>query len=148
ILRDSPATSNFSLLRLQERVNVVWGSITDLPLMQRTINEYEIASCFHLAAQAIVGHTNSSPLSTFESNIRGTWTVLEACRLSGSEIGVVIASSDKAYGYQEELPYREDTPLLGNNPYDASKACTDILAACYAHSYHLPMAVARCANVY
>jgi len=148
ILRDSPAVSNFSLLGLDGRVNIVWGSITDLALVQRAVNEYEISTCFHLAAQAIVGHTNSSPLSTFESNIRGTWTVLEACRLSGRRIGVVIASSDKAYGFQAQLPYREDTPLLGNNPYDASKACTDILAQCYAHSYDMPLAIARCANIY
>jgi CDP-glucose 4,6-dehydratase len=148
ILRDSPAVSNFSLLSLEGRVNVVWGSISDLPLVQRTVNEYEIATCFHLAAQAIVSHTNASPLSTFESNIRGTWTVLEACRLSGRRVGVVVASSDKAYGYQEQLPYREDTPLLGNNPYDASKACTDILSVCYSHSYDMPLAIARCANIY
>jgi CDP-glucose 4,6-dehydratase len=148
ILRDSPATSNFSLLRLDDRVNVVWGSISDLALVQRAVNEYEISTCFHLAAQAIVGHTNASPLSTFESNVRGTWTVLEACRLSGRRLGLVVASSDKAYGYQAQLPYHEDTPLLGNNPYDASKACTDILAQCYSHSYDMPLAIARCANIY
>src|ERR1700682_4186296 len=105
ILRDRPAASNFHLLDLGKRVNVGWGSITDYPLVERTFNEYEVDSCFPLAAQAIVGAANRSPLSTFDSNIRGTWTVMEACRVTKSIERVVVASSDKAYGAQPTLPY-------------------------------------------
>lgn len=148
ILRDEPRTSNFDLLGLGAMVNVVRGSVTDAALVERALNEYEIDTCFHLAAQAIVGAANRSPVSTFESNIRGTWIVLEACRTSPAVDRVVVASSDKAYGSQPELPYREEMPLLGANPYDASKVCTDVLARSYHASFGLPVAVARCANIY
>lgn len=127
---------------------VVNGSITDLPLVERIFNEYEIESCFHLAAQTIVGIANRSPLSTFESNIKGTWNILEAARGSKLVRRVIVASSDKAYGEQSSLPYTEDMCLLANHPYDASKACTDILARSYFNTYGLPVAVTRCANVY
>jgi CDP-glucose 4,6-dehydratase len=148
ILLDQPGLSNLRLLGLTSQANVVQGSITDYPLVERTFNEYEVDTCFHLAAQAIVGAANRSPLSTFESNIRGTWTVLEACRLSKLVDRVAVASSDKAYGSQPRLPYSEEMPLLGANPYDASKACTDILARSYQQTFGVPVAVARCANIY
>ena len=148
ILRDEPGLNNFNLLGLASQVDVVRGSTTDYALVERTFNEYEVDTCFHLAAQAIVGAANRSPLSTFESNIRGAWTVLEACRTSRLVERVVVASSDKAYGSQPRLPYTEEMPLLGVNPYDASKACTDILARSYRHTFYLPVAVARCANIY
>ena len=127
---------------------VVSGSITDYPLVERIFNEYEIECCFHLAAQTIVGIANRSPLGTFESNIKGTWNVLEAARNSKHVKRIAVASSDKAYGEQRTLPYTEDMCLLANHPYDASKACTDILARSYSNTYALPVAVTRCANIY
>jgi CDP-glucose 4,6-dehydratase len=148
VLRDEPVEGNFKLLGLGSRTNIVRGDITDQALMDRAINEYDIDSCFHLAAQAIVGAANRAPISTFDSNIRGTWTVLEACRTSTTVQRVVVASSDKAYGTQPVLPYTEDMPLLGRSPYDASKAITDILAASYHSAFGTPVVVARCANVY
>lgn len=148
ILRDAPVRSNFELLGLAARVNVVRGSVTDPGLVERVLGEYAIDTCFHLAAQAIVGTAHRSPLSTFESNIRGTWSVLEACRVIASIERVVVASSDKAYGSQVALPYTEEMPLLGTNPYDASKVCTDVLAQSYRATYDLPIGVARCANIY
>jgi CDP-glucose 4,6-dehydratase len=148
VLRDEPMLSNFRVLRLGERLNMVRGSITDEGLVDRILNEYEVDSCFHLAAQAIVGIANRSPISTFESNIKGTWCVLEACRVSKTVERVVVASSDKAYGSQPVLPYTEDMALLGVNPYDASKACTDILARSYQRTFDMPLAIARCANIY
>lgn len=148
IIRDRPAISNFKLLDLPERLNVIDGTITDEALVRRVVAENEINTCFHLAAQAIVGVANRSPLGTFDTNIRGTWNVLEACRLSRNVERVVVASSDKAYGDQGEVAYTEDMPLLGANPYDASKACTEYLARCYQHSLGLPVAIARCANIY
>ena len=148
ILRDEPRLSNFDLLGLGERVNVVRGSITDAATVERALNEYEVDSCFHLAAQAIVGAANRSPVSTFESNIRGTWTVLEACRTARLVERVVVASSDKAYGSQPQLPYTEEMPLLGANPYDASKVCAEVLVRSYRETFGLPVTVARCANIY
>lgn len=148
ILRDQLARSNFQLLGLEKQVNVVRGSIVDFSFVERVFNEYEIGACFHLAAQAIVGAANRSPLSTFESNIKGTWTVLEACRVSRTIERVVVASSDKAYGSQPQLPYDEEMPLLGINPYDVSKVCTDALARSYQQTYDMPLAITRCANIY
>lgn len=148
IVRDQVSRNNFDLLDLNSRVNIVHGSITDFSVVQRAINEYEVDTCFHLAAQSLVVTANRSPLSTFEANIQGTWLVLEACRASQQVKRVVLASSDKAYGSQPTLPYRETMPLLGINPYDASKACADILARSYHHTFTLPVAVARCANIY
>jgi CDP-glucose 4,6-dehydratase len=126
----------------------VRGSISDIALVERAINEYEVDTCFHLAAQAIVGAANRAPLSTFESNIAGTWTVLEACRESRLVDRVVVASSDKAYGAQPVLPYTEAMPLLASNPYDASKACAEIVARSYHAGFGLRLAVTRCANIY
>lgn len=147
-VRDSSGTRLLDLQGLTDRVEVVRGNIIDPGLVQRAINEYEVDSVFHLAAQAMVGVANRSPLSTFESNIGGTWQVLEAARLSPKVQRVVVASSDKAYGVQSVLPYMEETPLNGLFPYDASKVCTDVLARCYATSFPLAVAVTRCANIY
>ncbi|MCI0336870.1 MAG: GDP-mannose 4,6-dehydratase [Acidobacteria bacterium] len=146
--RDAVRANPLDLFDLRRRVTVINGSVDDLALMERIINEYEIEAVFHLAAQAIVGAANRSPLSTFESNIRGTYSLLEACRISPTVKRVVVASSDKAYGTHESLPYTEDYQLLGLFPYDASKACTDILARSYAHTYKTPVAVSRFANIY
>ena len=131
-----------------ERVRVVRGDVADQETIERALGEYEIATVLHLAAQAIVGVANRNPLSTFESNIRGTWVVLEACRRSPLVKQIVVASSDKAYGDQEVLPYKEDAPVLGSHPYDVSKSCADLIAQSYAKSFGLPVCVTRCGNFY
>lgn len=132
-----------------ERVSVVNGTLESYADLERAINLHETETVFHLGAQTIVGVANRNPLSTFESNVRGTYNLLEACRMHRSLVGrIVVASSDKAYGDQAVLPYTEDMPLNGLHPYDASKACTDILAQTYFHTYRLPVAITRCGNVY
>ena len=131
-----------------ENVKVVRGDVCDQPLLERTLGEYEIDTVIHLAAQTIVGIANRNPSSTFESNIKGTWTLLEACRRSPQVRQVVIASSDKAYGDQEQLPYDEQTPLQGRHPYDVSKSCADLITHAYAVTYKLPVAITRCGNFY
>jgi CDP-glucose 4,6-dehydratase len=146
--RDAVRANSLDLFDLRRRVTVINGSVEDLALMERVINEYEIEAVFHLAAQAIVGVANRSPFSTFEANVRGTYSLLEACRRVETIQRVVVASSDKAYGSHEQLPYNEDYPLLGLFPYDASKACTDIIARSYAHTYRTPVVVSRFANIY
>ena len=133
---------------LLERVTVVRGSISDELLMERALGEHEADTVIHLAAQTIVGIANRNPLSTFDANIKGTWSVLEACRRSPCVKQIVVASSDKAYGAQEVLPYKEDTPLEGRHPYDASKSCADLIAQSYAHTFGLPVTVTRCGNFY
>lgn len=140
--------SPLDLLGLRQRVEVVEADLVDFPTVQRLVADYSFDSGFHLAAQPIVGEAGRFPLQTFESNIQGTWNVLEACRYSDRLERLVVASSDKAYGEQPELPYREEQPLAATHPYDASKACADILAQCYAKTYGLPIAVTRAANVY
>ena len=115
--------------------------------MERLLREHGVGSVFHLAAETIVGTVQASPVRGFETNVRGTWTLLDACRRSGIE-RVVVASSDKAYGAHDELPYREDFPLQATAPYEASKAAADIIARSYWHSYGLPVAVTRFANIY
>jgi len=139
---------SLDLLGIRDKMTVIQGDILDYALVQRVFNEYSVDTCFHLAAQAIVGVANASPISTFESNVKGTWTVLEAARNSEKVERVVVASTDKAYGDQKKLPYTEDMPLLGIYPYDASKVCTDVLSRSFAKTYGLPIAVTRCANVY
>lgn len=150
--RDQPPDSRFRAEGIEERCEVVAADLTDYTTVLRVLNEHDVGSVFHLAAQTIVGKANRSPLSTWESNIRGTYTLLEACRsaitVGGPLDRVVVASSDKAYGDQEQLPYHEDTPLLARFPYDVSKACTDLIARSYAATYDLPVAVGRLANVY
>ncbi len=146
--RDAVRANALDLFDLRRRVTVIQGDLEDYALLERILNEYEIEAVFHLAAQAIVGAANRSPLSTFETNVRGSYFLLEACRVSQTVKRVVVASSDKAYGSHDDLPYQEDYPLLGMLPYDASKVCTDVLARSYAHSYGLPVAVTRFANIY
>jgi len=148
LLRDLVADSLFFTEELSTKVTVAFGDLLDMPLLCRVLNEYNIESVFHLGAQAIVGYANRSPLSTFESNIRGTWQLLEACRLSPWVKRIVVASSDKAYGAQAMLPYIEDAPLQGRFPYDVSKSCADLLAQSYFHTYKLPVCVTRCGNFF
>ena len=131
-----------------EQVSTVRGDITDRELLERTLGEYEVEVVFHLAAQTIVGIANRNPVSTFTANIEGTWNLLEACRRSPKVLSIVVASSDKAYGDQELLPYNETMPLQGRHPYDVSKSCADLIAQTYATSYHLPVAITRCGNFY
>jgi len=130
------------------RIVRVHGSVTDYALMERVFNEYEVDTCFHLAAQALVTVANRAPLSTFEANIKGTWTVLEAARRCPTLTRLVVASSDKAYGEHEDLPYNEDAPLQGRHPYDVSKSCADLIALAYAETYCLPLGITRCGNIY
>lgn len=148
VVRDMKRKDSLDIHNIRNKVTVVQGDISDFGLMHRIINEYEIEYIFHLAAQALVQIATNSPLSTFESNIKGTWCILEAARLSKSIKAVIVASSDKSYGCQKQLPYTEDQHLNGLYPYDASKACTDILARSYFKSYNLPVAVTRNANTY
>jgi CDP-glucose 4,6-dehydratase len=147
IRRDDVAMSALALMGLAEAVDVVSGDICTEGLVTRALAEYEVDSVFHLAAQTLVGVAGRTPRSTFETNIRGTWMVLEACRELGVE-RVIVASSDKAYGRQLELPYREDQPLVPVYPYDVSKAACDLLARSYWASFGLPVAVTRFANLY
>lgn len=147
IRRDSATDSALRRMGLEQRVNVVYGDICTDGLVARALGEYEVDTVFHLAAQTIVPTANHGPSSTFETNIRGTWLLLEACRMHGAE-RVVVASSDKAYGPHRELPYREDFALQPVYPYDVSKAATDLLARSYWHTFKLPVAVTRFANLY
>ena len=146
--RDDTSPNSLDILDLRNKVTVIRGELEDLELLNRILNEYEIDSVFHLAAQAIVGAANRSPISTFESNIRGTYMLLEACRLNPSVKRVVVASSDKAYGSNPTLPYREDLPLQGVFPYDVSKSCTDLISRSFAVTFDMPVVVTRSANIY
>ncbi len=148
LIRDEVPFSHLRRSGYQNRIAVVRGDVTDYELIERALNEYEIDTVFHLAAQTIVPIANRSPISTFETNIKGTWTLLEAARRSPTITRVALASSDKAYGAHDTLPYTEDAPLLGCYPYDASKACAELIARTYAVTYGLPIAVTRCANLY
>jgi CDP-glucose 4,6-dehydratase len=145
--RDTALASALELEGTERRVSVVHGDICDAQLIERALVEYQIDTAFHLAAQTIVGVANTAPLSTFETNIRGTWTLLEACRRVGVR-RVVVAASDKAYGTHDELPYREESALQPRYPYDVSKAATDMIARSYWHTFELPVAVTRFANLY
>jgi len=146
--RDEASPNSLDLLGLRKRVTVVRGDLQDHSLLSRVLNEYEIDAVFHLAAQAIVGAANRSPIPTFETNIRGTYLLLEACRSSPTVNRIVVASSDKAYGSHDELPYREDFALQGIFPYDVSKSCTDLISRSFAVTYEMPIAVTRSANIY
>jgi CDP-glucose 4,6-dehydratase len=149
LVRDWVHRSRLVTEGLLERVNVVRGELEDYALLVRALNEYEIDSVFHLGAQTIVGTSARSALSTFESNIRGTWNLLEACRVNARLVQrIVVASSDKAYGSHDRLPYTEDMPLQGRHPYDVSKSCSDLIALSYYHTYNLPVAVTRCGNLF
>lgn len=148
LVRDWVPQSAFVGEGLMQRVKVVRGDVSDQQLLERTLGEYEVNTVIHLAAQTIVGIANRNPVSTFEANIQGTWSLLEASRRSPAVRQIVVASSDKAYGEHEALPYSEDAPLQGRHPYDVSKSCADLIAQAYAHTYGLPVAVTRCGNFY
>ena len=148
LVRDEVPFSELRRSGYRERLALVRGDVTDYELIERALNEYEIDTVLHLAAQTIVPIAHRAPLSTFETNIKGTWTVLEAARRSPKVTRVVVASSDKAYGVQEKLPYTEEAPLLGCYPYDVSKACATLVARAYSATYGLPVAVTCCANLY
>lgn len=131
------------------RVNAVRGELEDYPTLARTLNEYEIDTVFHLGAQTIVGTALRSPLATFEANLRGTWNLLEACRVNANLVRrVVVASSDKAYGEHEQLPYTEELPLRSHFPYDVSKSCAEFISLSYFHTYRTPVAITRCGNLF
>ena len=148
LVRDWVPQSELVRSRQIEHVVVVRGDIRDREVLERTLGEYEVDTVIHLAAQTIVPIANRNPVSTFESNIAGTWNLLEACRRSPNVRQIVTASSDKAYGDQEILPYDEDTPLRGQHPYDVSKSAADLIAHTYAVSYDLPVSVTRCGNFF
>ncbi len=148
LVRDFVPQSQLYRSGVVHQIKVVQGDLCDYELLERTMGEYEIELIFHLAAQTIVGIANRAPLSTFETNIRGTYLLLEAARRIDTVQGIIVASSDKAYGDQPNLPYVEDAPLHGRHPYDVSKSCADLIAQAYAHSYNLPVIVTRCANLY
>ena len=131
-----------------DKVTIVRGDVRDQVALERALGEYEIDTVFHLAAQTIVGVANRNPISTLDTNIRGTWALLEAVRRSPLAKAVIIASSDKAYGDHEELPYDEDAALRGEHPYDVSKSCADLIAKMYAVTFNVPVAVTRCGNFY
>ena len=149
LIRDWMPDTKLVGSKLNERANLVFGELQDYELMVRVLNEFEINSVFHLGAQTIVGTASRSALSTFESNIKGTWTVLEACRQFPQLIErIIVASSDKAYGSHENLPYTEDMSLQGRFPYDVSKSCSDLIAQSYFHSYGLPLTITRFVNLF
>lgn len=148
LLYDEDPRSELARSGYLRRITVARGSVTDLALMERILHSFEIEVVFHLAAQALVTIANRDPLSTLETNVRGTWNVLEAVRRSGKVAAAVIASSDKAYGDQESLPYEEEFPLMGRHPYDVSKSCADLIALSYAHTYGLPIGITRCGNMF
>jgi CDP-glucose 4,6-dehydratase len=145
--RDATTRSALAAMDLERRVSVVHGDLCADGLIERALAEYEVDSVFHLAAQTLVLTANRSPVSTFETNVRGTWILLEACRRHGAQ-RVIVASTDKAYGPHDELPYREDYALQASYPYDASKAAADLIARSYWHTWQLPVAVTRFANLY
>ena len=148
LVRDWVPQSELVRSRQIEQVTAVRGDIREREVLERALGEYEIDTVIHLAAQTIVPIANRNPISTFETNIAGTWNLLEACRRSPRIRQVVIASSDKAYGDQEVLPYDENTSLRGQHPYDVSKSAADLIARAYAVSYELPVVVTRCGNFY
>ncbi|MGI8787276.1 MAG: GDP-mannose 4,6-dehydratase [Pyrinomonadaceae bacterium] len=148
LVRDWIPEAELVQANLTSKIKIIRGDLADRDLLERVLGEYEIETVFHLAAQTIVGIANRNPVSTFESNIRGTWNLLEACRRSPLVKQIVVASSDKAYGINENLPYSEETPLRGSHPYDVSKSCADLIAQSYHRTYDLPVCVTRCGNLY
>ena len=148
LLRDWVPQSMIVSEKILNHIRVVNGDVRDQPVLERALNEYEVEIVFHLAAQTIVGTANRNPVSTFETNIGGTWCLLEASRRCPTVKRVVVASSDKAYGDQKQLPYDEDAPLHGRHPYDVSKSCADLLCRAYYETYGLPVCVTRCGNFY
>ncbi|HKR01612.1 MAG TPA: NAD-dependent epimerase/dehydratase family protein [Pyrinomonadaceae bacterium] len=148
LVRDWVPQSELVRARLIERVKVVRGDVRDQELLERALNEYEISTVIHLAAQTIVTIANRNPASTFETNVKGTWALLEACRRAPNVRQIVLASSDKAYGEHDTLPYNEMMPLKGRHPYDVSKTCADLIAQSFAATYNLPVVITRCGNFY
>lgn len=148
LIRDWEPQSRLLAGDLARQVTIVRGDVRDQALLERALGEYEVDTVIHLAAQTIVGIANRNPVSTLETNIAGTWALLEACRRSPRAQQIVFASSDKAYGDQEQLPYDEATPLQGRHPYDVSKSCGDLIAQMYATTYGLPVTVTRCGNFF
>ncbi len=148
LIRDLVPKSNLNWSGFNEKISVVRGELEDFFVLERALNEYEIDTVFHLGAQTIVSIANRNPLSTFESNIKGTWNLLEACRQVATVSRIVVASTDKAYGEQETLPYGENFPLLGSHPYDVSKSCADLISQAYYRTYQLPVCITRCGNFY
>jgi CDP-glucose 4,6-dehydratase len=148
LVRDWVPQSELIGSGLVDRVKLVRGDVREQALLERALGEHEITTVMHLAAQTIVGIANRNPVSTFESNIQGTWSLLEACKRSPLVKQVVVASSDKAYGEQIDLPYTEDSPLQGINPYDMSKSCTDLITNCDARTFNVPAVITRCGNFY
>jgi len=148
LVRDWTPRAELVRSRLIDQVTVARGDVCDQATLERVLGEYEVDTVMHLAAQTIVGIANRNPISTFEANIKGTWSVLEACRRSPGVKQIVVASSDKAYGDQDTLPYDETTPLQGRHPYDVSKSCADLIAHSYAVTYGLSVATTRCGNFY
>ena len=147
LVREMNPKSYFSLLDLGKKSTLVYGDLLDLVGMKRIFSEYEIDTCFHLAAQPIVTIANKDPTPTLDTNIRGSWNLFEICRTNDVN-KIVVASSDKAYGSHKQLPYTEDFSLIANNPYDVSKSCVDLLARMFFKTYGLPVTVTRCTNVY
>jgi len=148
LVRDHVPHSNLNSSGINNKIVIVRGELEDYFLLERTINEYEIDAVFHLAAQTIVTIANRNPISTFKSNIEGTWNILEASRRAPLVKRIVVASSDKAYGDQKDLPYDEKTPLQGRHPYDVSKSCADLICSSYFETYGLPVCTTRCGNFY
>ncbi len=148
LVRDWIPEAELVQSNLLSKVKIIRGDLADKDLLERVIGEYEIETVFHLAAQTIVGIANRNPISTFESNIRGTWNILEACRRSPLVRQILVASSDKAYGINENLPYSEDSPLKGTHPYDVSKSCADLIAQSYYTTFGLPVCITRCGNLF
>lgn len=148
LMRDRVPRSLLERSGYVDRVTTVRGEVQDQRLLERILAEYEVETVFHLAAQTIVQIARTDPVTTFESNIEGTWSLLEAVRRTGGSAEVVVASSDKAYGSQDELPYRESTPLEGRSPYDVSKSCADLITRAYHSTYGLDVGITRCGNLY
>lgn len=148
LVRDWVPRSRFTEQGFDRQVTMVRGDVRDQACLERVLGEHEIDTVLHLAAQTIVGIANRNPVSTFETNIAGTWAMLEAARRSPLVKAVVLASSDKAYGSARELPYKETTPLAGEHPYDVSKSCADLIAQCYAKTWGSPVAITRCGNFF
>ena len=148
MLKDISTFNALEELGIEDKVNVTFGDITDAHAVRRTVNKYEVDACFHLAAMSTVRICSRDPIVAFRTNVEGTWNVLEACRNAKTVKAVVVASTDKCYGNPERLPYKEGDVLNGLATYDATKACTDIVARSYAYNYNMPISVTRCCNIY
>ena len=147
LLRDQIPNTNIKILQLDKKMNIVNGDVTDYDILRRSFSEYDIDTVFHLAAQPIVNVALKDPVSTFKVNIEGTWNILEISK-SNNIKRLIIASSDKAYGSHDQLPYDETFSLKGQFPYDVSKSCADLIAQTYFNSYDLPVCITRSANIY